>query len=218
VKKWGGKRGWERQKRGHDLKGRGMDAGIPHFNLDRLASNSMASHRLVQHVGKTYGLRASEGLYDRLNVYYFVEGYALNDRPRLAAVAAEELAKLLVGGGGDEGSPASAEAEAEADATPVPPPMSEGEILAFLNGNEGRAEIEEALRALSHLGVHGIPKFIVEGQTMVDGAAHSDVFVEIFRDIERRGETKGGPVFADILGIADDVVRRGSHTKAEMEV
>jgi len=50
------------------LKGRGQAAGIPHFNLDRLASNSMASHRLVQHVGKLYGLHISEKLYDRLNV------------------------------------------------------------------------------------------------------------------------------------------------------
>jgi hypothetical protein len=50
------------------LKGRGLAAGIPHFNLDRLASNSMASHRLVQHVGKLYGLHVSEKLYDRLNM------------------------------------------------------------------------------------------------------------------------------------------------------
>jgi hypothetical protein len=50
------------------LKGRGLAAGIPHFNLDRLASNSMASHRLIQHIGKRYGLHVSEALYDRLNV------------------------------------------------------------------------------------------------------------------------------------------------------
>ena len=99
VKKWGGKRGWEEQKRRHEyvyhnvlsftivflsnfilpfptinhifhfsLKGRGMAAGIPHFNLDRLASNSMASHRLIQHIGKRYSLNVSEALYDRLNV------------------------------------------------------------------------------------------------------------------------------------------------------
>ena len=50
------------------LKGRGLAAGIPHFNLDRLASSSMASHRLIQHVGRRYGLNVSETLYDRLNV------------------------------------------------------------------------------------------------------------------------------------------------------
>lgn len=91
VKKWGGEEGWERQKHNHEcvgvlffpcmrrmlyllnlsifsLKGRGIAAGIPHFNLDRLASNSMASHRLIQHIGKRYGLNVSETLYDRLNV------------------------------------------------------------------------------------------------------------------------------------------------------
>ena len=52
----------------NSLKGRGLAAGIPHFNLDRLASSSMASHRLIQHVGKRYGLDVSEALYDRLNV------------------------------------------------------------------------------------------------------------------------------------------------------
>ena len=67
VKKWGGKAGWEEQKQRHDLKGRGLEAGIPHFNLDRLASNTMASHRLIQHLGKTYGLAVSEAIYDRLN-------------------------------------------------------------------------------------------------------------------------------------------------------
>lgn len=206
VSKWGGRAGWEEQKHRHDLKGRGEAAGIPHFNLDRLASNSMASHRLIQHVGKTYGLRVSEGLYDRLNAYYFVEGHALNDRPRLAKVAAEEIGELL-----RTGPAATAAAENAED------PMSKEEILAFLNGNEGRAEIEASLKALRQLRVHGIPKFIIEGQTMVDGAAHSDVFVKIFREIERRGEVRSGPVFADILGIDDDVVSRGSHTGAEVK-
>jgi hypothetical protein len=67
VEKWGGVAGWEKQKRRHDLKGRGKEAGIPHFNLDRLAANSMASHRLIQHIGKTYGLAVSEAIYDKLN-------------------------------------------------------------------------------------------------------------------------------------------------------
>jgi hypothetical protein len=67
IKKWGGKRGWEVQKDRHDLKGRGLEAGIEHFNLDRLTANTMASHRLIQHIGKTYGLSVSEAVYDRLN-------------------------------------------------------------------------------------------------------------------------------------------------------
>jgi len=196
VQKWGGVQGWNHQKHRHDLKGRGRDAGIPHFNLDRLASNSMASHRLIQHVGKTYGLRVSEGLYDRLNVYYFVDGHALNDRPRLAKVAAEEIKRLV---------------EEHPNQSTGTAPMSEGEILKFLNGKQGRREIMEALHALDQLGVHGIPKFIIEGRTMVDGAAKSDAFVRIFREIEKRGVLLHGPIFKDILGIDDDVIQRGSH-------
>ena len=151
----------------------------------------MASHRLIQHVGKRYGLATSERLYDRLNEYYFVDGFALNDRTRLAKVAAECLESTV----GAEDA------------------MSEDKVLAFLNGNEGRQEIENALRALERLGVHGIPKFIIEGSKIIDGAAHSDTFVPIFREIEERGYIEGGAVFGDILGVGDDVLKRGSHTR-----
>ncbi len=206
IKKWGGEQGWERQKQRHDLKGRGLEAGIPHFNLDRLTSNTMASHRLIQYVGKRYGLRVSELLYDRLNVYYFVEGHALNDRPRLAKVAHEEITKSL------KSLPSEGEEEEQQNLEELEI-MSEDEILAFLNGNEGRKEIEDALQALDELGVHGIPKFIIEGRRVVDGAARSGVFVDIFRDIESRGEVHGGPIFGDILGVNNDTVQRGSHAR-----
>lgn len=195
IKKWGGAEGWERQKRNHDLKGRGLEAGIPHFNLDRLASNTMASHRLIQHVSKKYGLTVSEGLYDRLNVYYFVEGHALNDKSKLAKVAAEEIQKLVLSD------------DAESSQTT----MTEEEILQFLNCNEGKKEIQLALDTLREIGIHGIPKFIIEGRTIVDGACQSDKFVQIFRGIEKKGQIASGPVFGSILGLKDDIVQKGSH-------
>lgn len=202
IRKWGGPEGWERQKAQHDLKGRGLEAGIPHFNLDRLASNTMASHRLIQHVGKKYGLRVSEGLYDRLKLYYFVEGHSLNDKSLLAKVAAEEIQKLMTN-----------EVNKQQKAPPIrQPAMTEREILNFLNSDEGRVEIETALKTLDRIGVHGIPKFIIEGSTVVDGAAHSDTFVTVFREIERRGEVAHGPIFANILGISEEVVDNGSHS------
>jgi predicted DsbA family dithiol-disulfide isomerase len=179
-KKWGGKKGWERQKNSHDLKGRGLEAGIPHFNLDRLTGNTMASHRLIQHLGKTYGLSVSESIYDLLNVYYFVDGNSLNDRPKLASVVAAELKVLL----------------SDKDAAP-----SEESLLKF----------EQALVYLDQLGVHSIPKFIIEGKSIVDGAAHSQTFVEIFRKIEARGTVLRGPVFGDILGISPEIIQQGSH-------
>jgi len=188
VKKWGGQAGWNRQKQMHDLKGRGLEAGIPHFNLDRKASNTMASHRLIQHLGKKYGLAVSEAVYDKLNQYYFVDGHSLNDRPRLAKVSADLLKELL---------PSSA--------------PSEDEILDFLNGDEGREEITNIGHALNQLGISGIPKFIIEGRTMVDGAARSETFVEVFREIERRGSVHSGPIFNDVLGVSDETVQTPSH-------
>ena len=119
----------------------------------------------------------------------------MNDKPRLAKVAAESLSQSLA-----------------AD-NPTTPVMSEEEILEFLDGDEGRLEIENALRALQQIGVHGIPKFIIEGRRVVDGAAGAETFINIFREIERRGEVAGGPIFGDILGISDDMVRMGSHTR-----
>lgn len=182
LRKWGGVEGWRRQKAAHDLKGRGIDAGIPHFNLDRLASNSMASHRLVQYVAKTFGLEKSEELYDQLNVYHFVNGFALNDKPHLAKLTHDIL-----------------------------PQWSEHDILTFLDSDNGRPEITSTLNMLQQMGIHGIPKFIIEGQTIVDGAAQSDVFLNVFRDIVSRGSVARGPIFADMLGISPEIITRGSH-------
>ena len=123
--------------------------------------------------------------------YYFVEGFALNDRARLAKVTAETLSETVIG----------------------QPLMSEEEILLFLNGDEGRLEIDNAVRALQQLGVHGIPKFIIEGSRVVDGAAGPETFVQIFREIERRGKVARGPIFGDILGISEELLLRGSHTR-----
>lgn len=191
TKKWGGPEGWEDQKRRHDLKGRGMEAGIPNFNLDRLAANTMASHRLIQHLGKTYGLAVSEAVYDLLNQYYFLDGHSLNDKPLLAKVVAERMQELLL---------------PRKEAAPT-----EANLLDFLNGDQGREQIIHALHALNQLGIHSIPKFIIEGRTVVDGAARSDTFVEIFRDIEARGMVKGTAMFNDVLGVSDEIVEKGSH-------
>ena len=209
IKKWGGPAGWARQKANHDLKGRGMEAGIPHFNLDRLASNTMASHRLIQHIGKTYGLDVSEAVYDCLNEYYFVDGHSLNDRPRLAAAVAEKLRVLL------NANRRSSDGGVDGGLDGVSPP-TEGELLTFLDSNEGRAEIMMALQALNDLGIHGIPKAIIEGRYVVDGAAHADVFINVFREIEQRGTILGKPVFADMLGVSAETIEAGSHRREDM--
>ena len=88
--------------------------------------------------------------------------------------------------------------------------------MEFLHSNEGRQEIESAVATLQRLGIHGIPKFIIEGQTLVDGAAQADVFVDIFRRIEARGSLVGGPVFGEILGISPQVLQQPSHDKESL--
>ena len=83
LRKWGGPEGWEQQKRGHALKERGREVGIEHFNLDRIASNTRASHRLVQWVTRTLGINAAETLYNALNKLHFEEGQKLNNQQML---------------------------------------------------------------------------------------------------------------------------------------
>jgi len=202
VQKWGGQDGWEQQKHHHNLKGRGQEAGIPHFNLDRLTSNTMASHRLIQHLGKTYGLHVSESIYDLLNEYYFVDGHSLNDRPRLAKVVAEKLRS-------------SSTFSVKNNDSKVPAP-SEEDLLQFLNSNDGRKEIETAIRTLNEFGIHSIPQFIINGEIAVDGAALSDTFIGVFRKIEKEhynnNATTQKTIFAEILGIDPQIVQQGSHS------
>ena len=97
-------------------------------------------------------------------------------------------------------------------------PPTERELLEFLHGDQGRKEIERALAALRKLGIHGIPQFVIEGRTIVDGAAKPETFIRVFREIEKRGFVSQGTVFGDILGISEDLVARGSHHPTKQQV
>jgi hypothetical protein len=135
----------------------------------------------------------------------------LNDRPRLAKVVAEELQVLLLG---NEINPTNKS---------IAPPLAEAALLEFLNGTQGRREIETALATLNRMGIHSIPKFIIGGRTLVDGAAESETFIRIFREIEKAGKLPSGDnddnddspatVFGDILGVAPEIIQRGSHSR-----
>jgi hypothetical protein len=177
----------------------------------------MASHRLIQHVGKLYGLRVSEGLYDALNVYYFVDGHSLNDRERLARVAHDCIKQQLSWTKTEEVNEEEESCGSGDSKCRTPPIMSQQDILNFLNSNQGRAEIELVLQTLDQMGIHSIPKFIIEGRRVVDGAANHRVFVDIFRDIEESGKVFGGPIFADILGVNSELVQKGSHSKMNLD-
>lgn len=91
-RKWGGREQFAAQKRRHRLKERGIEAGLSSdaFNLDRTASSTVVSHRLVQWISHVYGFDASERFYDRLNQFHFTEGRKLNDRQALLGLAIDE--------------------------------------------------------------------------------------------------------------------------------
>jgi len=178
VRKWGGAAGWEAQKASHGLKERGQEVGIEKFNLDRIASNTLASHRLVQWVTKTKGLTAAERLYNDLNYQHFELGRKLNDRQMLAAAAEEQA-----------GVPAA-------------------QSLAFLATDEGLAEIQKAQGILRQLGVSGIPTFVLGATTVLpSGALRAQTLIKAFRDLEAASE-EGAPrsVFAEALGIPMQVL------------
>jgi len=88
IRKWGGEAGSRAQKSRHRLKERGQEVGIEHFNLDRVASNTLASHRVVQWVTRTSGMNKAEQLYAELNRRHFVDGQKLNDTEMLVEAAA----------------------------------------------------------------------------------------------------------------------------------
>lgn len=176
-RKWGGKAAFAAQKHQHRLKERGQEIGIEHFNLDRQASNTLRSHRLVQWVTKNYGCAKSEAIYDRLNKLHFVEGKKLNDSKMLL-----DEVKALGG-------------------------MDVERATTFLASNEGEAEISEATRNLHRLGVHSIPQFIIGGAEIFSGAVHHSELERAFRKIELTGLGAPGAAFSEILGISEEVVR-----------
>lgn len=178
IRKWGGEAGFEAQKHRHQLKERGQEVGIEHFNLDRIASNTLASHRLVQWITKTKGVTAAEALYNDLNHRHFELGQKLNDRKMLA-----EAASQVVG-------------------------VPEEESLEFLSTDEGVAEIRAAQHMLRQLGVSGIPTFVLGATTVLpSGALRSQYLVEAFRELEAASE-EGAPnsVFAEALGVPLEVL------------
>jgi len=178
IRKWGGEAGFSAQKHRHGLKERGQEVGIEHFNLDRIASSTLASHRLVQWVTKRKGVTAAETLYSDLNYRHFELGQKLNDRRLLVEAAAEKAGV----------DPAEAE--------------------AFLASDEGVKEIRAAGQILQQLGVNGIPTFVLGAKTVLpSGALRSDHLVQAFRQLEEESEEGApGSVFAEALGVPLEVL------------
>ena len=157
IRKWGGKAGWEAQKQRHGLKERGLAVGIPKFNLDRVASNTLASHRLIQWVTKTLGINAAETMYNSLNKLHFEDGQKLNDAEMLireaAAVGAEEEeARAFLAS--DAGKPEIEAAQHKLRQLGVSgiPTLILGGRWQLPSGAIGATTIVEAFRELEELG------------------------------------------------------------------
>jgi len=161
VRKWGGEAGWKAQKNRHGLKERGQQVGIEKFNLDRVASNTLASHRVVQWVTRTLGTNKAEQLYADLNKRHFVDGNKLNDREMLIEAAAK------VG--------AAAEATAHV--------IDSGEGGVEIQAAQGR------LRELGVSGIPTL--IFGGMYQMPSGALGSRQLVEAFRQIEGEGGAPG---------------------------
>mmetsp|Transcript_17582 Transcript_17582/g.58939 ORF Transcript_17582/g.58939 Transcript_17582/m.58939 type:complete len:134 (+) Transcript_17582:537-938(+) len=126
---------------------------------------------------------------------HFVEGHRLNDSARLARTAEEHAG------------------------------VPRAETEAFLKSKEGLAEITAALARAGELGVQSIPKFIVGGAYVLDGAVHARDHVALFREIETAPDGPGvgmededgqpvgwtASVFASVLGVPAEVLREPSH-------
>lgn len=182
IKKWGGVKGWEVQKSRHDLKGRGQAVGIPHFNLDRKASNTKMSHRLILHLTKLYGHEVSESVYGRVSKYHFVDGHALNDVVGISKVAADALVNELKVGG---------EEEEEA--------IKDG-LVKYLETKGGLREIEKTYDLVHSMGINSIPNFLINGSHIIRGAASSSDFKLVFDEVIREGK-EGEFVFKESLGL-----------------
>ena len=161
IRKWGGEAGWKAQKSRHRLKERGQEVGIAHFNLDRVASNTLASHRVVQWVTRTLGTNAAERLYADLNERHFVDGQKLNDDDMLVAAAARVGA-----------APAATRA-----------------VLASGEGGAEIAAAQERLRALGVSGIPTL--VLGGKYQLPSGAIGARDLVDAFRQVEAMGGAPG---------------------------
>lgn len=156
------------QKKRHRLDERGQEVGIERFNVDRVASNTLASHRIVQWVTRTLGINAAEDLYSDLNARHFVEGKNLNNR--------EMLVDAAVRVGAD---PDNACAFLDSD-----------------EGNVQIERSQQRLGEVGISGIPTL--ILGGQLVMPSGALGSDVLVETFRKIEEKGGMHGALFAEDL--------------------
>lgn len=163
IRKWGGAREFEAQKSRHQLKERGQEVGIKHFNLDRIASSTFLSHRLVQWATKEHGITTAENLYSILNRRHFEEGQKLND-PKMLRKAAEEAgidgelaAAFMSSNAGSAEIRKAQKLLRDMGVHSIPTFIVQGQYL--MNGAMASKEMAEMFRDLERRGEEGEPVF-----------------------------------------------------------
>lgn len=208
IKKWGGIQNWNIQKQRHQLKERGQQVGISHFNLDRYASNTMKSHVLIQYISQLYGLYVSEYIYDILNQYHFVDGYALNDTKRLCTTITKALQTLY-----QQQPTCFYHPNQNNNNGNLELQFSEQVLYDFLLNSHStniQQNILQTVDAVHELGINGIPTFIINGGThILSGAVHAQEIVHVLDTIQQIQS----PIFANTLQISNSIVQFGTYTR-----
>lgn len=63
------------------------------------------------------------------------------------------------------------------------------EVLGFLAGDGGRAEVAADLERAADAGITAVPTFVIDGQWAVPGAQEAETFVQVLRKLaDKRGE------------------------------
>mmetsp|Transcript_37105 Transcript_37105/g.87326 ORF Transcript_37105/g.87326 Transcript_37105/m.87326 type:complete len:230 (-) Transcript_37105:970-1659(-) len=185
IRKWGGPAQFEAQKKRHRLKERGLEVGIQHFNLDRTASNTFASHRLVQWVTKTYGINKAEALYNELNHRHFEEGQKLNNRKMLCEAGekvglnSSDVETFLKSSDGTDNIVKAQQMLAAMQIHSIPTFIIGGSMVA--SGALHSAELEDIFRQIESSGegapqsvfqeALGIPDHVMEETMVFDGGS-----------------------------------------------
>ena len=155
-RKWGGKVAFAAQKHRHRLKERGQEVGIEKFNLDRLASSTLKSHRLIQWITKNRGCEVAEAVYNDLNFRHFVDGKKLNDADMLCDAAAaagvdrDEAMRFLESGEGLEEIGDAQEMLQEMGIHSIPNFVIGGKVV--VSGAVHAAELVQIFRRLESTG------------------------------------------------------------------
>ena len=56
-------------------------------------------------------------------------------------------------------------------------------MLAFLDSDDGLAEVRDELRAAAEMEITAVPTFVFDGKWMVPGAQDPDTFVQVLRRV-----------------------------------